>query len=96
MSIHSCFSFEVKEANVTKPGWKSSSMYYGVKDKKERKKLQKIVPARSYKDKIKHEVLLRAKNDKVKANLAEVESGVMTLKKLVVKLGLVKSKRFKR
>ena len=95
---------EVAEAKVTKRGRKSSSMYHGVKDKKERKKLQNVVAARRYRDKKKHEVFeneaeegkLRAKNDKLKAKLAEMEGEVKTLKKLVVELGLVKNKRFKR
>lgn len=102
---HSKYIKEDKMAEVKKKGRgrNPKSIYHGVKDKKERKKLQNVVAARRYRDKKKNEVFkeemeeekLKAKNDQLKNRLSEIEGEVKTLKKLVVELGLVKKATFK-
>ncbi len=76
----------------------SPAKYDGVKDKKERKKLQNVVAARRYRDKKKSELQemeeeedeLKAKNENLKERLEDLGSELKTLKKLMVELGMVK------
>ncbi len=77
---------------------RSSAKQYNVRDKKERKKLQNVVAARRYRDKKKNEQQemeqeeqeLEERNEELRAKVAEAESELKTLKKLMVELGLVK------
>jgi hypothetical protein len=72
--------------------------YRGIKDKKERKKVQNVHAARRYREKKKNEQgdieaeeeIALAKNRELKAKLSEMESEVKTLKKLMAELGIVK------
>jgi len=88
------------EARVTKPvthdGRVAKRSYRGVKDRKERKKLQNVEAARRYRDKKKQEQsekedeekILMDRNKELKAKLADVENEFKTMKKLMRELGL--------
>lgn len=77
---------------------KSPAKYDGVKDKKERKKLQNVVAARRYRDKKKNELQeleeeeeeLKEKNRELQEKLEDMSSELKTLKKLMLELGMVK------
>lgn len=69
-----------------------------ITDKKERKKQQNVEAARRYRDKKKaeqnvyesEEQVLSDKNKKLKADVAELEAELKTMKKLMIELGIIK------
>jgi len=81
---------------VTQDGRVTKRSYRGVKDRKERKKMQNVEAARRYRDKKKaeqsemeeEERILMERNKELKNKLADVENEFKTMKKLMVELGL--------
>jgi len=72
--------------------------YKNIKDRKERKKIQNVEAARRYRDKKKQEqaemeaeeAVQRAKNNRLKGQLKDIQSEVNTMKKLMKELGMLK------
>jgi len=71
--------------------------YKNIKDRKERKKIQNVEAARRYRDKKKQEqaemeaeeAVQRAKNNRLKGQLKDIQSEVNTMKKLMKELGML-------